>query len=240
MTTAVSHGHSCSAGGCRARIMARRTGPRGVRPEPAHEEPESRSWRVAMPHPICVTCGTQFEESDRPPDRCPICDEERQYVNARGPDVDDDGRAAPGSPQRADRGRAAADRHPDGAGLRDRTARPARADAGRQRAVGLREPDRRGDRARGARARRHRGDRDLASPLLLVDGRVEPGVWRGPRVRARRGQGVGDALQPLDRAVGRGDAPAAGRRDADPVRRALSPGPRRCIGRTARRAGARS
>jgi hypothetical protein len=33
---------------------------------------------------ICVTCGAQFEESPRPPDRCLICDEERQYVSPRG------------------------------------------------------------------------------------------------------------------------------------------------------------
>lgn len=37
-----------------------------------------------MAHVICVTCGTQFAETDAPPDRCPICDEERQYVNPRG------------------------------------------------------------------------------------------------------------------------------------------------------------
>jgi glyoxylase-like metal-dependent hydrolase (beta-lactamase superfamily II) len=33
---------------------------------------------------ICVTCGTQFEESAAPPDRCAICDEYRQYVGPRG------------------------------------------------------------------------------------------------------------------------------------------------------------
>ena len=33
---------------------------------------------------ICVTCGTQFEESgEAPPDRCPICEDPRQYI---GPD----------------------------------------------------------------------------------------------------------------------------------------------------------
>ena len=37
-----------------------------------------------MPEFICITCGTQFAASDRPPDRCAICDEERQYVNPRG------------------------------------------------------------------------------------------------------------------------------------------------------------
>ena len=33
---------------------------------------------------ICVTCGSQFTESERPPDRCPICEDERQYVNPSG------------------------------------------------------------------------------------------------------------------------------------------------------------
>jgi len=37
-----------------------------------------------VPEFICITCGTQFAASDRPPDRCAICDEERQYVNPRG------------------------------------------------------------------------------------------------------------------------------------------------------------
>jgi hypothetical protein len=32
---------------------------------------------------LCVTCGTQFPESPKPPDHCPICEDERQYV---GPD----------------------------------------------------------------------------------------------------------------------------------------------------------
>ena len=33
---------------------------------------------------ICVTCGTQFGETGGPPERCPICDEERQYVGLDG------------------------------------------------------------------------------------------------------------------------------------------------------------
>lgn len=33
---------------------------------------------------ICATCGTSFPNSPAPPDRCPICDEERQYVPAGG------------------------------------------------------------------------------------------------------------------------------------------------------------
>jgi glyoxylase-like metal-dependent hydrolase (beta-lactamase superfamily II) len=33
---------------------------------------------------ICVTCGTQFAESAREPDRCPVCEDERQYVGRGG------------------------------------------------------------------------------------------------------------------------------------------------------------
>ena len=32
---------------------------------------------------LCVTCGTQYPESQKPPEHCPICEDERQYV---GPD----------------------------------------------------------------------------------------------------------------------------------------------------------
>src|SRR5687767_12374933 len=35
-------------------------------------------------HPICVTCGTQFAEGERPPERCPVCEDERQYVGWGG------------------------------------------------------------------------------------------------------------------------------------------------------------
>jgi glyoxylase-like metal-dependent hydrolase (beta-lactamase superfamily II) len=33
---------------------------------------------------ICATCGTQFAASDRPPERCPICGDARQYVGWAG------------------------------------------------------------------------------------------------------------------------------------------------------------
>ena len=33
---------------------------------------------------ICTTCGTQFAPSDAPPEHCPICEEERQFVNPLG------------------------------------------------------------------------------------------------------------------------------------------------------------
>ena len=37
-----------------------------------------------MEHPICVTCGTQFGAAEGNPNRCPICEDERQYVGLDG------------------------------------------------------------------------------------------------------------------------------------------------------------
>ncbi len=33
---------------------------------------------------MCLTCGTQFAESDAPPERCPVCEDARQYVGWDG------------------------------------------------------------------------------------------------------------------------------------------------------------
>lgn len=33
---------------------------------------------------ICMTCGVQYPKSQHEPENCPICDEERQYVNPNG------------------------------------------------------------------------------------------------------------------------------------------------------------
>jgi hypothetical protein len=33
---------------------------------------------------ICVTCGIQFKESEQPPEHCPVCEDERQYVGWDG------------------------------------------------------------------------------------------------------------------------------------------------------------
>jgi hypothetical protein len=33
---------------------------------------------------VCCTCATQFAESDAAPDRCPVCEDERQYVGLGG------------------------------------------------------------------------------------------------------------------------------------------------------------
>jgi len=37
-----------------------------------------------MPHFICQTCGVQYAAGDRPPERCTICEDERQYVGWGG------------------------------------------------------------------------------------------------------------------------------------------------------------
>lgn len=37
-----------------------------------------------MPYYICVTCGCQYEETEREPDACKICEDERQYVGFDG------------------------------------------------------------------------------------------------------------------------------------------------------------
>src|SRR4051794_27263996 len=39
---------------------------------------------MAMTNFICVTCGTQFTETDGAPEHCPICEDERQYVGRNG------------------------------------------------------------------------------------------------------------------------------------------------------------
>ena len=37
-----------------------------------------------MPCHLCETCGTQFAPGEQPPTRCPICEDERQYIGWSG------------------------------------------------------------------------------------------------------------------------------------------------------------
>ena len=37
-----------------------------------------------MESSVCVTCGTEYPPADVPPERCPICEDERQYVGHDG------------------------------------------------------------------------------------------------------------------------------------------------------------
>ena len=40
--------------------------------------------RALMEMYVCVTCGSQYPASEQPPDGCPICLDDRQYVNPNG------------------------------------------------------------------------------------------------------------------------------------------------------------
>src|SRR5690606_8475781 len=44
----------------------------------------SNRRRTRMACFVCVTCGTQFADAAREPDRCPVCEDERQYVGHDG------------------------------------------------------------------------------------------------------------------------------------------------------------
>jgi glyoxylase-like metal-dependent hydrolase (beta-lactamase superfamily II) len=37
-----------------------------------------------MEHSICITCGTQYPASETAPAHCPICEDDRQYINRDG------------------------------------------------------------------------------------------------------------------------------------------------------------
>jgi hypothetical protein len=37
-----------------------------------------------LPTYLCVTCGTQFPPAERPPECCPICQDERQFIGLQG------------------------------------------------------------------------------------------------------------------------------------------------------------
>jgi glyoxylase-like metal-dependent hydrolase (beta-lactamase superfamily II) len=37
-----------------------------------------------MTHYICRTCGTQFAAMEAPPEHCPVCEDERQYIGPNG------------------------------------------------------------------------------------------------------------------------------------------------------------
>src|SRR5260221_7219399 len=54
----------------------------------ARKQPDNRDQierrESPMERSICVTCGTQYPASDTPPVHCPICEDDRQYVNLEG------------------------------------------------------------------------------------------------------------------------------------------------------------
>ena len=175
-----------------------------------------------MPHFICTACGMQYAESAKspnlPPAQCAICEEERQYVPARGQSwttLEALSQSHMNSLREYEPGVIGI-----GAGFRHRPARAVAAHGGRQRAVGLRRHARCRDHDRGQGARRHQGDRHLASAFLHDDGGVGAGLRRA-HPSARRRPGLDHAAGSGDLSVGRRNAQTLGRRHADPLRRPL-------------------
>jgi len=39
---------------------------------------------IGLQNHICVTCGTQYPKASTAPEKCPICEDERQYIGANG------------------------------------------------------------------------------------------------------------------------------------------------------------
>ncbi len=190
-----------------------------------------------MPAFICNTCGTQYEPSDKPPAACPICDDERQYVTPAGQSWTTlpalQGRCSNGwrelepnlialvtFPAFGIGQRAQLLRTPHGNILWDCISLIDRA------TVDL-------DQGHG----RHQGHRDLAPALLLLHGRVEPGVRRHPGPPARRRPQVDHAQRSGDHALAGRDQGAAAGRHADLRRRPLSGRHGAALGRGRRRQG---
>ena len=58
----------------------------------AHDRASSPAVAADVAGPtayLCVTCGTEYPPSASAPEHCAICEDERQYVGARRPEVDD-------------------------------------------------------------------------------------------------------------------------------------------------------
>ena len=140
---------------------------------------------------LCVTCGTQFPETAQPPEHCPICEDERQYVDPDGQQWTTLERAPANAQEHHQAGGAGPLLDQHRAEVRHRPAGVPDPDARGERPVGLRRAARRRDGRADQGAGRDRRDRDLAPALLHVDGRVEPRLRRRadphPRGRAAAG-----------------------------------------------------
>ena len=89
---------------------------------------------------ICITCGHQFAASEEPPERCPICEDDRQFVNPRGQSwttLDELAREHRNVFRPLEQGLTGIGTEP---GFRHRSAGAACEGTQRQRVVGLRQP----------------------------------------------------------------------------------------------------
>ena len=162
----------------------------------AAESKADEAGRRGTPY-LCVTCGTQFPESARPPEHCPICEDERQYVNPDGQQWTtlERLRTTHKNVIKEEEERPLLDQHR--AEVRDRPAGVPDPDPAGQRPLGLRRAARRRDGRPDQGAGRDRRDRDLAPALLHDDGRVEPRLRRRADPHPRGRAPLGDAARPL-------------------------------------------
>ena len=160
-----------------------------------------------MPLWTCEQCGAQFPESAEPPQACPVCEDERQYVNWKGQAWLTREELAKASQARLAR-RSRHSRHRRRAGFCDRAARALGARGRWLRDVGLCAAGHPGGHRLRPLARRPEGDRRFASALLWRGRRLERGVrrraglsaWRRSRSchAAASGHRAMDRRQPSD------------------------------------------
>ena len=94
---------------------------------------------------LCVTCGTQFAETPKPPEHCPICEDERQYVGPDGQEWTTLERPSDDAQEHHQEGRGGPLLDQHRAEVRHRPAGVPDPDAAGQPPVGLRRADRRRD-----------------------------------------------------------------------------------------------
>ena len=159
---------------------------------------ESPSEADIMPSYICTTCGVGYAETEAPRDTCPICADERQYVNPAGRAGRRSRRCTPSTstscaqpepgllgigttPQIAIGQRALLIERPDGGVMWDCTPLITEAAVAAIKAQG-----------------RRAGHGDLAPAFLRDHGRLEPGAGRRADLPARGQPRLGDAAGPGD------------------------------------------
>ena len=74
-----------------------------------------------MTNYICITCGVQHAETEAPPEHCPICEDERQYIGHNGQRWTSLAELQKDHHNRIEQVDTEPDRHRHGAGLRHRT-----------------------------------------------------------------------------------------------------------------------
>ena len=162
-----------------------------------------------MPAWICVTCGVQYPDTDRPPGGCPICEDERQYVGWHGQQWTTHGRDRP-----RPHGRVCARRSPTWSA--SASSRPSRSASGpcwcaprTATCCGTALAARRAGPCAGRRPRRNRRHLPVPPAFLRGQRRVRRRLRRAHLHPARR-PALDPAAVPADRAVRRRIEPVPG------------------------------